>query len=155
MAGALVLALSGVGATGLSAAANTLPRPLQHQVSQFSRDYLPFDLPEPPARHHRSQGLPALAPAPVGERGGATSRSIPGRDPQAPAAIAPGAPTGPALPSPMATPSTSSAQPSAGPSYAVESAGPPPSVQPSASPSPSDRPHTSACLLYTSDAADE
>ena len=50
VAGALVLALSGVGATGLSAAANTLPRPLQHQVSQFSHHYLPFDLPEPPGR---------------------------------------------------------------------------------------------------------
>ena len=36
VAGALVLALSGVGATGLSAAANTLPAPLQHQVSKFS-----------------------------------------------------------------------------------------------------------------------
>src|SRR4051794_5247875 len=79
VAGALVLALSGVGATGLSAAANTLPRPLQHQVSRFSHSYLPFDLPEPPARHDRSQGLPALAPAPTGERGGASSRSLPGR----------------------------------------------------------------------------
>src|SRR4051812_48642294 len=48
VAGALVLALSGVGATGLSAAANTLPRPLQHSVSQFSQRYLPFGLPEPP-----------------------------------------------------------------------------------------------------------
>lgn len=47
--GVVVLALSGVGATGLSAAANTLPRGLQHQVSQFSQHYLPFDLPEPPA----------------------------------------------------------------------------------------------------------
>lgn len=47
LAGAIVLALSGVGATGLSAAANTLPSPLQHQVSDFSHRYLPFDFPEP------------------------------------------------------------------------------------------------------------
>ena len=32
--GAVVLALSSVGATGLSAAANTLPRPFQHQVAR-------------------------------------------------------------------------------------------------------------------------
>ena len=68
LAGVLVLALSGVGATGLSAAANTLPRPLQHQVSEFSRHYLPFDLPEPPIgrpvrRPCPSHALPHQAPA--------------------------------------------------------------------------------------------
>ena len=143
VAGALVLALSGVGATGLSAAANTLPRPLQHQVSQFSQNYLPFDLPEPPAPHRRSQGLPELAPAPTGERGGATSRSTPGRQSD-PAAIAPPAPTAHAQPSPTAqATSSSTAQPGAAPSYATESAGPSPSMQPFAttSPSPSGRPH--------------
>ena len=46
--GAVVLAVSSVGATGLSAAANSLPRVVQHHVSQFSRHYLPFDFPEPP-----------------------------------------------------------------------------------------------------------
>ncbi|MEO7943831.1 MAG: hypothetical protein ABIR34_10560, partial [Marmoricola sp.] len=55
VAGAVVLALSGVGATGLSAAANTLPSPWQHHVSDFSRHYLPFDFPQPPVR------LPHLA----------------------------------------------------------------------------------------------
>ena len=143
VAGALVLALSGVGATGLSAAANTLPRPLQHQVSQFSQNYLPFDLPEPPAPHRRSLGLTELAPAPTGERGGATSRSTPGRQPD-PAAIAPPAPTAHAQPSPTAqATSSSTAQPSAAPGYATESAGPSPSMQPFAttSPSPSGRPH--------------
>ncbi len=141
VAGALVLALSGVGATGLSAAANTLPRPLQHQVSQFSQNYLPFDLPEPPAPHHRSQGLPALTPAPLGARGGATSRSIPGRE-HDPADIAPPAPTAHAQPSPPA-PATSSTEPSAAPGYATGSAAPSPSMQPFAtgSPSPSGRPH--------------
>lgn len=49
LAGALVLAVAGVGATGLSAAANTLPRPWQRQVADFSRIHLPFDFPEPPA----------------------------------------------------------------------------------------------------------
>ncbi|GAB3663292.1 hypothetical protein GCM10027596_26240 [Nocardioides korecus] len=49
LAGALVLAAAGVGATGLSAAANTLPRPWQRQVADFSRIHLPFDFPEPPA----------------------------------------------------------------------------------------------------------
>ena len=52
-AGALVLALSCVGATGLSAAANTLPSPFQQQVSEFSRRYLPFDFPQPAARQHQ------------------------------------------------------------------------------------------------------
>ena len=47
VSGALVLALASVGATGLSAAANTLPTPWQHQVSEFAHRYLPFDLPEP------------------------------------------------------------------------------------------------------------
>ena len=53
VSGALVLAISGVGATGLSAAANTLPTPWQHHVSQFSQRYLPFDFPEPPDRLQR------------------------------------------------------------------------------------------------------
>lgn len=57
--GALVLALSGVGATGLSAAANTLPEPLQHRVSQFSHDHLPFEFPEPDSR---TRGLPEGEP---------------------------------------------------------------------------------------------
>ena len=47
VAGVVVLALSGVGATGLSAAANTLPGAWQHQVSEFSSRYLPFDFPDP------------------------------------------------------------------------------------------------------------
>jgi hypothetical protein len=62
LAGAVVLALSGVGATGLSAAANTLPSPWQHQVSDFSHHYLPFDFPEPTVQ------LPHLAPAPRGPK---------------------------------------------------------------------------------------
>lgn len=59
VAGALVLALSGVGATGLSAAANTLPSPLQHQVSDFSRRYLPFDFPEPTVQVPHLAGVPS------------------------------------------------------------------------------------------------
>ncbi len=54
LVGAVVLAISGVGATGLSAVANTLPEPWQRGVSDFSHHYLPFDLPQPPqhrARH--------------------------------------------------------------------------------------------------------
>jgi hypothetical protein len=62
VAGAAVLALSGVGATGLSAAANTLPSPLQHQVSQFSQNFLPFNLPEPEPRHSRHAPDAAQAP---------------------------------------------------------------------------------------------
>ncbi len=58
VAGAVVLALSGVGATGLSAAANTLPSPWQHQVSDFSHRYLPFDFPEPTVK------IPHLAVTP-------------------------------------------------------------------------------------------
>ncbi|ROR89785.1 hypothetical protein [Nocardioides aurantiacus] len=45
--GAVVLAVATVGATGLSAAANSLPAPLQRQVSELSRSYLPFDFPRP------------------------------------------------------------------------------------------------------------
>ena len=44
--GAVVLAISSVGATGLSAAANSLPSAVQHHVSQFSRHYLPFEFPK-------------------------------------------------------------------------------------------------------------
>lgn len=64
VAGAVVLALSGVGATGLSAAANTLPSPLQHQVSKFSQDFLPFKLPEPASRDTRRAPDAAQAPKP-------------------------------------------------------------------------------------------
>ncbi|MET0998700.1 MAG: hypothetical protein ABWX73_08320 [Marmoricola sp.] len=53
VAGVVVLALSGVGATGLSAAANTLPAPWQHGVAGFSRHYLPFDFPEPADRQRQ------------------------------------------------------------------------------------------------------
>ena len=70
-------------ATGLSAAANTLPRPLQHGVSQFSQHYLPFDLPEPPPppKEPPSLGAPMPpGPLPVGERtDDPASRSTPGR----------------------------------------------------------------------------
>jgi hypothetical protein len=64
VAGAVVLALSGVGAAGLSAAANILPSPLQHQVSKFSEDLLPFRLPEPAPRHTRHAPDAAQAPKP-------------------------------------------------------------------------------------------
>ncbi len=85
VAGAVVLAISGVGATGLSAAANTLPSPLQHQVSKFSQDFLPFKLPEPPPRSRHAPDA-AQVPKPgsvvrrqVGSRdadGAAASRSL-------------------------------------------------------------------------------
>jgi hypothetical protein len=142
VATALVLALTGVGATGLSAAANTLPRPLQHKVSQFSQHYLPFDLPEPPPARPRSQSLPLL-PAPgvdpsAGHGEDSASRSIPSNDrPNAAPPLT--SSTDHAQPSPAAQPS---ALPSAGPSYAAQSAGPGTTSQPnmSGSPTPTDRP---------------
>jgi hypothetical protein len=168
VASALVLALSGVGATGLSAAANTLPRPLQHRVSQFSHDYLPFDLPEPPAtprRPHPSPiSLPGLPSASAGHGADDTAtRSIPGRDGDdlastgsadssahqggsaAHSASQPGVPyfSGPSV-GPNVGPSAGpSPAPSAAPSYAPESAGPSPTVQPHtmAAPTPSSAPH--------------
>ncbi|WP_445257938.1 hypothetical protein [Nocardioides aurantiacus] len=45
--GAVVLAAATVGATGISAAANSLPAPLQRRVADLSHDYLPFDFPTP------------------------------------------------------------------------------------------------------------
>jgi hypothetical protein len=61
--GAVVLAVSSVSATGLSAAANSLPRGLQHHVSVFSRHYLPFDFPEPKKSDQPlGQGRFALSP---------------------------------------------------------------------------------------------
>ena len=64
VAGAAVLALSGVGATGLAAAANTLPTPFQHQVSVFSRHNLPFQFPEPPVHvTPEPLGTPPAEPA--------------------------------------------------------------------------------------------
>lgn len=136
VAGVVVLALSGVGATGLSAAANTLPRPLQHRVSQFSHHYLPFDLPEPPARTP-ARGLPVVTPGAVPtptERGaGSASRSIPDRDVDHAA-------TGPATSSRSSSAATTYAQPYAQPSSssgaAPKSAAASPMAQPYASGSP-------------------
>ena len=112
VAGALVLALSGVGATGLSAAANTLPRPLQHRVSEFSRDYLPFDLPEPPLSHRRAHGLAPLAPLTPADRDHPTaSRSSAGRagDPDSvPTPAAPAQHRSASAPRPSASPEASS-----------------------------------------------
>lgn len=69
VSGALVLALAGVGATGLSAAANTLPAPWQQNVSEFSHRYLPFDLPEPRLTPRSRQPLSgAPQPRTTGER---------------------------------------------------------------------------------------
>ena len=64
VAGVVVLAVSGVGATGLSAAANTLPAALQRQVSDFARHHLPFDLPAPPRDEEPPLSL-GSAPGPV------------------------------------------------------------------------------------------
>ena len=142
VAGAVVLALSAVGATGLSAAANTLPRPLQHGVSQFSQHYLPFDLPEPPPTSKSPLGMDAVPPAypslEAGRAGGPTSRSIPGRDP----ALAPKTTGRPAPVSAEKPAPSSSASPSASPSYsafaASPSAGPAGQPSPSGSPSPGE-----------------
>lgn len=59
--GAVVLAVATVGATGISAAANSLPAPLQRHVADLSRTYLPFDFPQPRAAldRDRAEGLPA------------------------------------------------------------------------------------------------
>jgi hypothetical protein len=63
VAGVLVLTVAGVGATGLSAAANTLPHPWQRGVSHFAHHYLPFDLPTPPpAAPGDSTRVPRLTP---------------------------------------------------------------------------------------------
>lgn len=141
VAGVLVLALSGVSATGLSAAANTLPRPLQHGVSQFSRHYLPFDLPEPAPRSKEPRsffGAPTPAgPTPLGERADdPASRSIQGRDHDP--TVTPFDDGGQDQPSTSAQPYPS---PSAALSYSGEGfAGPSASASPfsSGSPTPSD-----------------
>ena len=147
VAGVLVLALSGVTATGLSAAANTLPRPLQHGVSQFSQHYLPFDLPEPGPRPKEPRsffGAPTtVGPTPLGGRADdPTSRSIQGRehDPMATYAdkylhASPSTSAQP-YPSPGAAPSYSAygfAGPSPSASPSVSGA-----LSPSGSPTPSD-----------------
>ena len=59
VAGALVLALSGVGATGLSAAANTLPAPLQHQVSEVLAPLPALRPAEPPVSLLRAGATPS------------------------------------------------------------------------------------------------
>ena len=76
VAGAVVLALSGVGATGLSAAANSLPSPWQRGVSEFSRHYLPFDFPEPTAQPRRPDGAPGARPAVRSDRDGGLVRGL-------------------------------------------------------------------------------
>ena len=135
VAGAVLLAISGVGATGLSAAANTLPRPLQERVSQFSHDYLPFDLPQPPPPPQQPvDGLPALTPgavsAPTERTDDSTSRSLPGRptDRDAPVWSKPSQAS--SASTPYAAPY---AQPSSSPSDAWPGA-PSPMAQSSASP---------------------
>jgi hypothetical protein len=146
VASALVLALSGVGATGLSAAANTLPRPIQHGVSTFSHHYLPFDLPEPPPARHAQLPLGATLPQGssllAGRADDDTSRSMPPR-PGEPAA-AQQAPRPPSDPSAAPAP-TSSAQPSLQPSLEPSTTSSPrPEPTPSSSaewsPSPSAGP---------------
>lgn len=138
VAGALVLALSAVGATGLSAAANTLPRPLQHRVSEFSQHYLPFDLPEPPPPGQplgveAPPGAPSTEPRP-GDIG--ASRSAQQR------------PVVPGLPAPYGGDPQQSGQgsvyfavPSAAPSSSAY-AQPTPSAAPSGSTSPPSPPES-------------
>ena len=81
VAGAVVLALSGVGATGLSAAANTLPGPWQHHVSDFSRHYLPFDFPEPSRSRPHVPRPPDAAKAPHRHARSGDSRELATRSP--------------------------------------------------------------------------
>ncbi|KQT93869.1 hypothetical protein ASG49_02585 [Marmoricola sp. Leaf446] len=66
--GAVVLAVATVGATGLSAAANSLPAPLQEQVADLSRAYLPFDFPRPRGALDRTPALEEQ-PAPQSQPG--------------------------------------------------------------------------------------
>ena len=70
--GAVVLAVATVGATGISAAANSLPAPLQRHVSDLSRTYLPFDFPRPRASLDR--GRTEEPPAPLDASDDATHR---------------------------------------------------------------------------------
>ena len=63
--GAVVLAVATVGATGLSAAANSLPAPLQRHVADLSRTYLPFAFPEPRSTLDRPASGARPAPEPV------------------------------------------------------------------------------------------
>lgn len=95
VASAVVLAISTVGATGLSAAANTLPAPLQRHVSDFSRQYLPWDAPAP--LHPWGTSAPDLPLAPptllLPRRPGPASASADGGDaPGVDAALRPAAP---------------------------------------------------------------
>ena len=126
--GAVVIALSSIGATGLSAAANTLPRPLQHEVAEFSRDHLPFDLPEPPPPGQPFGAELPLQPGVV-EEGLIGPRPVPltpdftrgadrpGRFPSASPSAGPTAATASSQPSFMPSPSpTYSSSPSGSPS---------------------------------------
>ena len=140
LAGALVLAVSGVGATGLSAAANTLPRPIQHRVHEFSKHYLPFVLPEPPPPG-QPLGADVLPPLPSAEpRPGDPEAS---RSAQQRADIPPG-PDAAARPAQV---HVYSAGPSAAPipsSFAQPAPTSAPFASPSSGPSPSGAPSPSA-----------
>ncbi|MET0839070.1 MAG: hypothetical protein ABWY19_09840, partial [Marmoricola sp.] len=140
IAGALVLAVSGVGATGLSAAANTLPRPIQHRVHEFSKHYLPFDLPEPPPPG-QPLGADVLPPVPSAE-------PRPG-DPEASrsAQQRAGVPTGPDAAARPAQVHAYTTGPDAAPSpsaYAQPAPSSAPLASPSGGPSPSSAPSPSA-----------
>ena len=103
-AGAAMAAAVSVTATGLAAAANTLPAPLQHRVSDFSERYLPFRFPEPtydvvPAPPTRGKQVAPDTPADAGG----------GLDETGPPAVAERAPTPTGRPTrSAATPDTSS-----------------------------------------------
>ena len=115
-----------MGATGLSAAANTLPRPFQHQVAQFSHDHLPFDLPEPPppgqpfgAEMPHTQLVPGIGgetvpgPVPLVEKDHGTNGGHVGRSSPFPAASPSAGPTAASATShPSYMPSPSSGSPS-------------------------------------------
>jgi hypothetical protein len=136
VAGVVVVAMAGVGATGFSAAANTLPRAWQQQVSQFSHHYLPFDFPEPVARSDEA-GTPAAHPRRSGGRGAAEIAGARTSDPPSRSAV-----TTREQAVTQARPSTQSGH-RPGTTTPVPLAGPVP-TGPVASETPSQEPHPSS-----------
>lgn len=136
-AGAAVVAVASVGATGLSAAANTLPSVVQHHVSQFSRHYLPFDFPEPTKRTDQPLGHGQLDLAPHGTTLPSGGDGIPaapdGAKVGVPRALAGAGHPSQAGPVPAPRPGRQDVRSASHPGYAEPSAAP--SSAPSASPS--------------------
>jgi len=155
--GLAAAALTGVTLTGVAAAANELPAPVQRLVAHFSETFLPFDLPRPAGDPPRTTStgdapsvLPVRAPA-----DGSGSPAVERRAPAGPTRHGPTSPpagTAAATDTPADTPAAAQPTPSV-PALPTE-AGVPTGVPsaPEPQPSPTHAPSTGHAFAGDGDA---